>query len=83
MKVDASKTIHWFKVKCSFYQQEIGIHLWKDVVDFVSKNMCFDYVIEGQTSKRFEGVEAYYENGHIGYTKDYVDNYIDSYEDGE
>ena len=74
-------TIHWFKVKCSLYKQEIGIHLWKDVVDFVSKNMCFDYVIEGQTSKRFEGVEAYYENGQISPVTEYVDKFTEYYEE--
>ena len=58
-------TIKWFKVKCSFYKQEIGIYMWSDVVDFLSKYKCFDYKIEGQTSERYEGVEAYYENGEI------------------
>lgn len=60
-----NKTIKWYKVKCSFFKQEIGIHMWDDVVDFLSKYRCFDYVIEGQTSKIYDGVEGYYENGMI------------------
>ncbi len=60
-----SKTIKWYKIKCSFYKQEVGIRLWKDVIDFLSKNIGFNYTIEGQTSERYEGVEAYYENGEI------------------
>lgn len=62
------KTIKWYKIKCSFYKQEIGIHLWKDVIDFLSKHIGFNYTIEGQTSERYEGVEGYYEDGEIHHT---------------
>ena len=40
-------TIKWFKIKCSFYQQEFGIKHWEDVVAFVDKHRCFDIEIKG------------------------------------
>ena len=51
-------TIKWFKVNCSFYQQEFGIKLWRDVVEFVVKHRCFDIDIKGQTTDPFTDVDA-------------------------
>lgn len=56
-------TIKWFKVKCSFYQQEFGIKLWRDVVEFVDKHRCFDIEIKGQTTEPFTDVDAEYCDG--------------------
>ena len=53
-------TIKWYKVKCSFYKQTIGFEIWHDIIDFMSKNIGFDYIIEGQYSEPFVGVDAYY-----------------------
>ena len=53
-------TIKWYKVKCSFYKQTIGFKTWQDIIDFMSKNIGFDYIIEGQYSEPFVGVDAYY-----------------------
>ena len=56
-------TIKWFKIKCSFYQQEFGIKLWEDVMTFVNKHRCFDIEIKGQTTAPFTDVDAEYRNG--------------------
>ena len=56
-------TIKWFKVNCSFYQQEFGIKLWRDVVEFVDKHRCFDIEIKGQTTEPFTDVDAEYCDG--------------------
>jgi hypothetical protein len=56
-------TIKWFKIKCSFYQQEFGIKLWSDVVEFVDKHRCFDIEIKGQTTDPFTDVDAEYRDG--------------------
>ena len=56
-------TIKWFKVNCSFYQQEFGIKLWRDVIEFVDKHRCFDIEIKGQTTEPFTGVDAEYRDG--------------------
>lgn len=53
-------TIRWFLVKCSFYDEPIGIQYWSDVVDFLTHNACFDYEIKGKTTKPFEGIKAKY-----------------------
>lgn len=53
-------TIKWHKLKCSFYKQTIGFKTWQDIIDFMSKNIGFDYIIEGQYSEPFDGVDAYY-----------------------
>lgn len=29
-------TIRWFLVKCSFFDEPIGIKYWSDVVDFLT-----------------------------------------------
>lgn len=55
-----NNTIKWFKIKCSAYEQEIGIKLWSDVVEFVEKHRCFDYEIKGQTTEPFTDVDAEY-----------------------
>ena len=64
-KDDEENTIRWYKIKCSLFKQELGIKLWKDVIDFMTRTIGFDYTITGQTSKPYKGVEAYYENGQI------------------
>lgn len=53
-------TIRWFLVKCSFFDEPIGIQYWSDVVDFLSHYACFDYEIKGQYTKPFEKVKAKY-----------------------
>lgn len=40
--------IKWYKIKCSFFKQEFGIKQWRDVIDFMTKNVGFDYEIIGQ-----------------------------------
>ena len=60
-----SKTIQWYKVKCSLFKQEFGVRLWKDLIDFMSHTIGFDYTITGQYTKPYTGVEGYYENGQI------------------
>jgi hypothetical protein len=59
------KTIQWYKVKCSLFKQEFGVRLWKDLIDFMSHTIGFDYTITGQYTKPYTGVEGYYENGQI------------------
>ena len=61
--VNIMKTIKWYKVKCSFYNQCIGIKTWKDVIEFIEKNRCFDYTIMGQTSDIYCDVNFVYEDG--------------------
>lgn len=63
------KTIKWFKIKCSAYEQEIGIKLWSDVVEFVEKHRCFDYEIKGQTTEPFTDVDAEYRDCRFYHTK--------------
>jgi hypothetical protein len=62
---DEEKTIQWYKVKCSLFKQEFGVRLWKDLIDFMSHTIGFDYTITGQYTKPYTGVEGYYENGQI------------------
>jgi hypothetical protein len=57
------KTIQWYKVKCSLFKQEFGVRLWKDLIDFMSHTIGFDYTITGQYTKPYTDVEGYYENG--------------------
>jgi len=64
-KTDEEKTIQWYKVKCSMFKEEFGVRLWKDLIDFMSKTIGFDYTITGQYTKPYTGVEGYYENGQI------------------
>lgn len=61
-------TIKWFKVNCSFYQQEFGIKFWSDVVAFVDKHRCFDIEIKGQTTEPFTDVDAEYRDGGFYHT---------------
>lgn len=58
-------TIKWFKVKCSLFVEEFGVKSWDDLIDFMKHTRCFDYVIEGQTTEPYTGVEGCYENGSI------------------
>lgn len=67
--VEKDNTIKWFKVKCSFYEREFGIKLWRDVVAFVDKHRCFDYEIKGQTTEPFADVDAEYRDGTFYFTK--------------
>lgn len=62
---DTDATIKWFKVKSSLYEQTFAIKLWKDVVDFVTRHVCFDVSIEGQTAKTPTGVDAEYKDGEF------------------
>ena len=62
-------TIKWYKVKCSFYEQEFGIRCWRDVIDFMHRHVGFDIEIKGQATERFEGVDAYYQNNQFYKTK--------------
>lgn len=64
-QTDEEKTIQWYKVKCSLFKQEFGVRLWKDLLDFMSHTIGFDYTITGQYTKPYTGVEGYYENGQI------------------
>ena len=65
MEMKDTKTIKWFKVESSFYQQTFAIKRWKDVVEFVERHRCFDIKVEGQTSKKFIGVDAEYKDGEF------------------
>ena len=58
-----TKTIKWFKVKSSFYEQTFAIKRWRDVVEFVKQHICFDINVEGQTSETFIDVDAEYKDG--------------------
>lgn len=60
-----NKTIKWFKVKCSFYQQEFGIKHWEDIIAFMNKHRCFDMEIKAQYTEPFEGVDGYYEDNRF------------------
>ena len=55
------ETIKWYKVKCSFYQQEFGIRTWRDVLDFMQRHIGFDIEIKGQSTELFKDVDVYYE----------------------
>jgi hypothetical protein len=63
--MEQDKTIKWFKVKCSFFKQEFGVKNWFDLIDFMSRTICFDYTITGQHTEPYTGVEGYYENGEL------------------
>ena len=61
-----TETIKWFKVKSSFYYQQVfAIKRWKDVVDFVERHVCFDVSVKGQTTETFTGVDAEYKVGEF------------------
>ena len=60
-----TETIKWFKVKSSFYEQTFAIKLWRDVVEFVKRHVCFDVNVKGQTSETFTGVDAEYKDGEF------------------
>lgn len=57
------ETIKWYKVKCSFYNQCIGIKTWNEVIEFIEKHRCFDYTIMGQTSDIYCDVNFVYKDG--------------------
>lgn len=57
--------IKWYKIKCSFFKQEFGIKQWRDVINFMTKNVGFDYEIIGQETEPFYGVDAEYRNGNF------------------
>ena len=58
-------TIKWFRVESSFYEQDFAIKRWRDVVDFVTRHVCFDVNVKGQTSETFVGVDAEYKDGEF------------------
>lgn len=58
-------TIRWYKVNCSFYEQDFGIRLWKDIMDFMEKHIGFDIHITAQYSEPFSGVDAEYKDNHF------------------
>lgn len=62
-------TIKWYKVKCSLYKQTIGFKAWQDIIDFMSKNIGFDYVVEGQYTEPFTNVDAYYDKNLKSFVK--------------
>ena len=64
-QTNKEKTIQWYKVKCSLFKEEFGVRLWKDLIDFMSHTIGFDYNITGQYTTPYTGVEGYYENGQI------------------
>jgi hypothetical protein len=57
------KTIGWYKVKCSCYNQCIGIKTWDEVIKFIEKHRCFDYTIMGQTCDIYCDVNFVYKDG--------------------
>lgn len=59
------KTIQWYKVNSSMLKDEFGVILWKDLIDFMSHTIGFDYTITGQYTKPYTGVEISYENGQF------------------
>lgn len=65
MEMKDTKTIKWFKVESSFYQQVFAIKRWKDVVDFVNRHKCFDVNVKGQTTETFTSVDAEYKDGEF------------------
>ena len=58
-------TIKWFRVESSFYEQAFAIKRWRDVVNFVTRHVCFDVNVKGQTSETFVGVDAEYKDGEF------------------
>ena len=59
------KTVQWYKVNCSMLKDEFGVILWKDLIDFMSHTIGFDYTISCQYTKPYTGVKIYYENGQF------------------
>lgn len=59
------KTVQWYKVNSSMLKDEFGVILWKDLIDFMSHTIGFDYTITGQYTKPYTGVEISYENGQF------------------
>lgn len=59
------KTVQWYKVNSSMLKDEFGVILWKDLIDFMSHTIGFDYTITCQYTKPYTGVEISYENGQF------------------
>lgn len=59
------KTVQWYKVNSSILKDEFGVILWKDLIDFMSHTIGFDYTITCQYTKPYTGVEISYENGQF------------------
>ena len=59
------KTVQWYKVNCSMLKDEFGVILWKDLIDFMSHTIGFDYTITCQYTKPYTGVKIFYENGQF------------------
>lgn len=41
------ETIQWYKVKCSFYNEEFAVRSWEALMAFMKHNIGFDYNIKG------------------------------------
>ena len=59
------KTVQWYKVNSSILKDEFGVILWKDLIDFMSHTIGFDYTITCQYTKPYTGVKISYENGQF------------------
>ena len=59
------KTVQWYKVNSSMLKDEFGVILWKDLIDFMSHTIGFDYTITCQYTKPYTGVKISYENGQF------------------
>lgn len=59
------KAIKWYSIKCSLYNQPIGVHRWDDVLDFLTKHIGFDVEIKGMDSDFVSNAKYVYVNGKI------------------
>ena len=59
------KTVQWYKVNSSMLKDEFGVILWKDLIDFMSHTIGFDYTITCKYTKPYTGVKISYENGQF------------------
>ena len=59
------ETIKWYSIKCSLYNQSIGVRRWDDVLDFLSKHIGFDVEIKGMHSDFVPNARYVYVNGKI------------------
>ena len=59
------ETIKWYSIKCSLYNQSIGVSRWNDVLDFLSNHIGFDVEIKGMYSDFVSNARYVYVNGKI------------------